>query len=187
MRNDQINQNMAIHIETERLYIRELIPSDDEGMFSMDSDPEVHKYIGNKPVDHIDQSREVIEFIRSQYREFGIGRWAIIEKSTNDFVGWVGHKRMTETVNGHTGHIDYGYRLARRHWNRGYTTEAGRASLQYGVDMLKLKDIFAMTDVANGASRHILEKLGFKFMGLFEWDGSPTWRKEREPTTWFQL
>lgn len=99
---------MDIYIETERLYIRELIPDDDQGMYSMDRDPEVHRYIGKKPVENISQTREVIEFVRNQYKEFGIGRWAIIEKSTGDFVGWVGHKRMTETINGHTGHIDYG-------------------------------------------------------------------------------
>jgi ribosomal-protein-alanine N-acetyltransferase len=178
---------MDVPIETERLLIRELLPADDQGMFIMDSDPEVHKYIGKKPVENIGQTREVIEYIRSQYVEFGIGRWAIIEKATGDFVGWVGHKRMTETVNGHSGHIDYGYRLARRFWGRGYATEAGRASLQYGIDKLKFKDIYAMTDVDNGASRHVLEKLGFKFLGLFEWDAAPTWRKEREPTTWYQL
>jgi hypothetical protein len=81
-------------------------------MFAMDSDREVHKYIGKKPIAHIGQSREVIEFIRGQYKEFSIGRWAIMEKAFSDFVSWTGHKRTTETVNGHTGHIDFGYRLA---------------------------------------------------------------------------
>ncbi|MEI8280626.1 MAG: GNAT family N-acetyltransferase [Bacteroidota bacterium] len=178
---------MDIHIETERLYIRKLIAADDKGMFAMDSDPEVHKYIGGKPVESIERSREVIEIIRSQYQEFGIGRWAIIEKSSGDFVGWIGHKRMTETVNGHCNHIDFGYRLARRFWGQGYATEAGRASLQYGIDTLQLKDIYAMTDVDNAASRRILEKLGFTFMGLFEWNGPSTWRQEGESTTWYQL
>jgi len=31
-------------IETERLLIRELLPSDVDGIYVLDSDPEVHKY-----------------------------------------------------------------------------------------------------------------------------------------------
>jgi ribosomal-protein-alanine N-acetyltransferase len=177
---------MDIFIETPRLYIRELILDDAPGMFGMDSDPEVHKYIGNKPLERIEQTEEVIEYIRSQYKESGIGRWAVIEKATGEFVGWTGHKRMKETVNGHNGHIDYGYRLARKFWGRGYATESGRASLHYGIETLRLKDLYAMTDVNNGASRRILEKLGFKFIEIFMWDGEPTWRKQGEETTWYK-
>ncbi len=178
---------MPAHIETTRLIIRELQSEDAEGMFLMDSDPEVHKYVGKQPVERIEQTREVIEYVRGQYREFGIGRWAMIDKATGAFVGWVGHKRMTETVNGHTGHIDFGYRLARRYWGQGIATEAGQASLQYGTDTLGLTDIYAMTNFDNGASRRVLEKLGFAFKGLFEYDAAPTWQQARELTTWFQF
>ena len=44
---------MKTSIETERLLLRELISSDDFGMFELDSNPEVHKYLGNKPVKNI--------------------------------------------------------------------------------------------------------------------------------------
>jgi|GEM_PF-2058430 len=40
---------MKFHIETERLILRELRITDLEGMFGLDSDPEVYKYLGNKP------------------------------------------------------------------------------------------------------------------------------------------
>ena len=178
---------MSIYIETERLYIRELELSDDIGMFEMDSDPLVHKFLGNKPQNTIDQSREVLEFVRQQYIDNGIGRWAIIEKGTNDFVGWTGYKLMTTMVHGHVGHYDFGYRLARRFWGKGYATESGRASLHYGIDTLKFKDIYGMTDVNKAASRHVLEKLGFTFVELFQYDAEPNWRAEGELTTWYKL
>ncbi len=178
---------MAIHIETERLFIRELEPADAEGMFAMDSDPEVHRYVGNTPVEQIGQTREVIDFIRAQYLEFGIGRWAIIEKSSGDFAGWIGHKRAMETTNGHSGYVDFGYRLAHRFWGRGYATEAGHAVLHYGIETLGLTDIFATTDVDNTASRRVLEKLGFTFVELFKWEGPSGWRHEGQPTTWYKL
>jgi len=177
---------MSIYIESERLYIRELALSDDQGMFEMDSDPEVHKYLGNKPVETIEQTREVIEFVRQQYKEFGIGRWAVIEKGTDEFVGWTGFKLFTNKVNGHSGHYDFGYRLARRFWGKGYATESGRASLHYGIDTLKLKDIYGMTDVNNRGSRNVLEKLGFELIEIFKYDAEPNWRAEGELTTWYK-
>lgn len=45
---------MKIFAETERLILRELLPSDDYGMFELDSDHEVHRYLGNKPVTTIE-------------------------------------------------------------------------------------------------------------------------------------
>jgi RimJ/RimL family protein N-acetyltransferase len=159
---------------------------DDKGMFEMDSDPEVHRYLGKRPLTSLEQSRDAISFIMQQYKDLGIGRWAVIEKATGDFVGWTGHKRFVETVNGHKGHIDFGYRQARRFWGKGYATEAGYASLHYGIDQLGLTDLYAMTDVDNGASRRVLEKLGFRLVEVFAYDAEPNWRDAGAPTTWFE-
>jgi ribosomal-protein-alanine N-acetyltransferase len=41
---------MKILIETERLILRELEDTDENDLFEMDSDPEVHLYIENNPV-----------------------------------------------------------------------------------------------------------------------------------------
>ncbi len=182
-----INKPMQdIFIETERLIIRPLCMADDKGMFEMDSDPVVHKFVGNKPVEKIEQSRDVIAFVMQQYVDFGIGRWAVVEKATNDFVGWVGHKFMKGPLNGHTNYDDFGYRLARRFWGKGYATESARASLDYGIEALNMKDIYGMTDINNMASRHVLEKLGFKYVGDFAYDAEPTWREPGAPTTWYK-
>ena len=179
---------MSIYIETDRLYIRELLPEDAAGMFAMDSDPEVHRYVGQRPVQTLQESSDVIAFVRHQYTDNGIGRWAVIEKDTNDFLGWTGFKLIKETNNGHTGHYDFGYRLARKAWGRGIATESGRAALQYGVEQLGLQPVYAMTDVANAASRHVLEKLGFRFVEIFEFDEPTPWRtNDNMMATWYEL
>lgn len=92
---------MKIFAETERLILREILPTDIEGLFELDSDPEVHKYLGNKPVKDKKQIAEIINFIRQQYIDNGIGRWAIIDKETNHFMGWTGLKFVTEEINKH--------------------------------------------------------------------------------------
>ena len=37
-------------IETERLILRPVVDADVDGMFELDSNPEVHKYLGNNPI-----------------------------------------------------------------------------------------------------------------------------------------
>lgn len=177
---------MSIILETPRLLIRELLPEDAPGMFLMDSDAEVHRYVGKNPVTHVDETRAVIEYVRQQYVANGIGRWAMILKESNDFVGWTGFKRMQEEVNGHNNFLDFGYRLAQRFWGKGLATEGAKATLQYGIDWLGYNGIYAMTDVNNGASRHILEGLGFRLVELFPYDATPGWRTPGELTTWYR-
>lgn len=164
---------MKIFVETERLLLREITPADAQGFYDLDSDPAVVKYLGNQPATDIQQCRDTIEWVRKQYRENGIGRWAIVEKESNQFVGWTGLKYVKETVNNHTNFYDVGYRLIKKFWGKGYATESGFASLQYGFEQLKLKEIYAAADVNNLASRNVLEKLRLKQLEKFEYYGRP--------------
>lgn len=179
---------MDIHIETERLLIRELQACDDQGMFKLDSNPEVMRYIGRNPVESIEQSRDVIDLVRGQYVANGIGRWAVLEKRTGDFLGWVGFKLIQEETNNHINFYDFGYRFIQKHWGKGFATEASVASLHFGKKELKLPDIYAMTDVHNGASRHVLEKLGFQLLETFRFEKNPGWRTDDDlEATWYKL
>jgi [ribosomal protein S5]-alanine N-acetyltransferase len=178
---------MRLAIETGRMLIRQIQESDAEGMFTMDTDPDVHIFLGNKPFKTIEESKALIRFIRQQYVENGIGRWAMEDKTTKEFVGWVGFRLMKEMINGHSNYLDFGYRLRQKYWGKGYATEAAKAALDYGINTLKLENIHAMTDVNNFASKRVLEKIGFIPSGLFPYDGQPTWRTPGEMTAWFEL
>ncbi|KEQ29499.1 hypothetical protein N180_03830 [Pedobacter antarcticus 4BY] len=67
---------MKIFIETSRLLIRELTHTDYPGIFELDSDPEVHQFLGGNPISSIEDAKKSIELIRTQYIQNGIGRWA---------------------------------------------------------------------------------------------------------------
>ena len=71
---------MKIFLETERFILREIIPTDVDGLFQLDSDPEVHRFLGKNPVSDKSQIVEAIHLIRQQYIDNGIGRWAISAK-----------------------------------------------------------------------------------------------------------
>lgn len=162
---------MTLPIETERLILRELLPTDDEGMFALNSDPLVHKYLGTAPFTTIDQSRAIIDMIRGHYRDFGIGRWAVIEKSSGDFIGWTGLKFMNTERNGHINFIDVGYRFIPKYWGKGYATETAQASLEYAFTTMQQDMVYAMTAHDNHASRHVLEKCGLHVVETFDYDG----------------
>ncbi len=182
-----MNLNFNLKIETPRLIIRALLPEDKLGMFELDSNPQVHRFLGNNPVQTVEQINEVIAFVRQQYIDNGIGRWAIIEKQTNEFVGWTGFKLMKEKVNGYFNFIDFGYRLKEKFWGLGYATEAGKAALLYGLEHFHFAPVYGMTDINNHASRNVLEKLGFKLIEVFDYDGMPNWRDPGAKTTWYKL
>jgi [ribosomal protein S5]-alanine N-acetyltransferase len=158
---------MEIFAETERLILREILPTDVDGFFELDSDPDVHRYLGNKPITNKGQAIAVIQSIRQQYVDNGIGRWAVIDKKTNEFVGWTGLKLITEEVNQHVNHLDLGYRLIKRYWGKGIATETAIASLAYAFDKLHAQEVYAMANVENKASNAVLQKVGLKFVETF--------------------
>jgi RimJ/RimL family protein N-acetyltransferase len=183
---------MKIFAETEQLLLRELLATDDAGMFELDSNPEVHRYLGNNPINNIEQARTVIAAIRQQYSDYGIGRWAVIEKATGDFVGWSGLKYITEMENGHIHHHDVGYRLIPRYWGRGYATETAKAAIAYGFTQLNLNEIIGCANIENTKSRKVLEKCGLSYVEQFMWRDIPCdwlrltrtdWEKIRQHST----
>ncbi|MDO6596579.1 GNAT family N-acetyltransferase [Oceanihabitans sp. 2_MG-2023] len=173
---------MQFHIETKRLLLRELRLTDLDGMFALDSDPDVHKYLGNKPVKTIDESKKILESVLSQYKERGIGRFAVIEKASGDFVGWSGLRLNTEyNMNGFTKYYDVGYRLIKQYWGKGYATESGKAAIDYAFKVLKLPEIYATTEIGNQASHNALLKIGLHYIEDFYFE------QEQMNLRWYKL
>ncbi len=165
---------MKIICETPRLILREVDLADAEGFFEMDSDPEVARFVGGRPVDSIEKSREIILFVQKQYAERGIGRWSVVEKATGAFIGWCGLKRALpeDAIRPEKGEfIDLGYRFSKKNWGQGFASEAARAALEQGLGPLGFSKICAMADSRHSVSLHILEKTGFRRRDLFEFDG----------------
>lgn len=163
---------MIFNIETERLILRELRLTDLDGMFELDSDPEVHKYLGNKPVKTREESQKIIENVIKQYDERGIGRWAAIEKSSGEFIGWSGLRLNSDiTFNTKTNFYDVGYRLIKRYWGKGYASESSVVAIDYFFNTLQKSLLCGIAETENIASNRILEKVGLKFINDFKIDG----------------
>lgn len=141
---------------TERLILREWNVNDSADLYELNSDETVLKYTTDKAFNSIGEAKDFIEAY-DHYNVHGHGRWAVILKSNNAFLGWCGLRRLNDHQ------VDLGYRFHAKHWNNGYATEAGRRCLEYGFDVLNLPEIIGRVVPENIGSIHVLKKLGMAF------------------------
>ena len=172
---------MDLIIETERLILRPFEFSDAEALYDMDKNQIVHKYLWQKPITDIKEVHEYIEMVQKQYIERGIGRFSTVLKETGELIGWTGIKFVNDHIeNGNTNFYDYGYRLNKKFWNKGFATEASIAWLDYGFNNMKIEKMNAYTHSENAASNHILKKIGMKFIENYPDVNNVIWK-------WWQM
>lgn len=143
-------------IETPRLILREFTVDDAYKIWELNSDPEVIKYTGDPPFENVESARKFIENYE-EYKKTGFGRWVVIHKDSNSFLGWCGLKLNEQNL------VDIGFRFFKREWNKGYATEAAKACLQYGFMELNIKEIIGRVALENTSSIKVLEKLSMEY------------------------
>ncbi len=173
----------AIIIETDRLFLREFKKGDGIHFFQMNADPEVIKYTGDTPFKDVDEAHTFIETYDA-YKKTGIGRWAVIRKSDQEFLGWCGLKYHSEDRV-----VDIGYRFYRCYWGQGYATESAKAVIQYAFDSLKYPFLVAHAHIHNLASHTVIKKCDMHFVKDFDYDGLPAklYRKDNPKYTIKQI
>ena len=145
-------------IETERLVLRKLRKDDAFAMFkNWDNDPEVAKYTLWVAHDSVEVTQKLVDSWLLEEEKGKIVRFVITEKGSDEPIGSIDTVRFTEGV------PEIGYCLSRKHWGKGYMSEALRAFVNYLFE-LGYKQIFIQADVRNIASLKVIEKCGFSFI-----------------------
>ncbi len=161
---------MQVFLETERLLLRRFTEDDVENLCDLDSDPAVMRFItGGRPTPRDEIQNDVLPaFLRYYERFAGYGFWAVIEKSSGDFLGWF-HFRPPQ--GGSPDEPELGYRLRKSAWGKGYGTEGSRALIRKSFTELGVRRVFASTMAVNLASRRVMEKAGLTLVRTFhqEW------------------
>ncbi len=160
-------------LETQNCLLRELRESDAESMFRMDTDPLVMQFLGGVKVENVEKSQSIIRMVQEQYTTNGYGRWAVIEKETNTFMGWAGLKRVFGETYYPEPHTDLGYRLIPKFWGKGFATELALACRDWGFRVAGIEALYAATHQNNLASQRIIQKTGLSLEGTFEYEGAP--------------
>jgi RimJ/RimL family protein N-acetyltransferase len=138
--------------------------SDAEDFFKLNSDPEVVRYLGIQPMQELQEAAEKVQFVLEQYDKFGIGRYAILEKTTEKFIGFGGLKFFARAAESYENIYDLGYVLAQQAWGKGYASEIARAWIDRGFITMQLPEIYGMTDPDNETSKKILLKVGMRYI-----------------------
>ena len=142
-------------LTTKRLTLRPFKIEDAEDLFNLNSDPEVLRFTGDAPFRNTEEAEQFItDYLPLQQK--GFGRFAMIDSSDDQFIGWCGLKD-------HGNFVDLGFRLKKKYWGNGFATEASRAMLKHGFHTLELEEIVGRSAPENHASIAILEKLGMTF------------------------
>ncbi|MCA1668157.1 MAG: GNAT family N-acetyltransferase [Thermomicrobia bacterium] len=161
---------MQVFLETERLRLRRFTDDDVDNLFALDSDPDVMHFItGGRTTPRDEIQHDILPaFLRYYERFAGYGFWAVIEKSTGEFLGWF-HFRPPQ--GGDPDEPELGYRLRKAAWGKGYGTEGSRALIRKGFTELGTRRVFAEAMAVNTASRRVMEKAGLTLVRTFhqEW------------------
>jgi len=162
---------MKIITRTNRLYLREFTLEDAIHFYQMNLDEDVMRHTGDISFSSEVEAREFLLNYK-QYQLFGMGRWAVCLKETDEFLGWCGLKLHPDKDHGEP-FVEVGYRFYKKHWNNGYATESAKASIDYGFRTLDLKTIFAHAHINNFASHKVLEKCGLQHIENGDYDNMP--------------
>nr|WP_207944658.1 GNAT family N-acetyltransferase [Actinomadura rubrisoli] len=155
---------MKVFLETERLVLRWFTEADVDELVLLDSDPQVMRFLTGEPTPRLEIEEEVLPRILRDYDRGPAGRWAALERSTGEFVGWLA---LQPPEDGSVVDVELGYRLKASVWGRGYATEGARALIRKGFTELGVERVWAQTMAVNLASRRVLEKAGLRYVRTF--------------------
>jgi ribosomal-protein-alanine N-acetyltransferase len=148
-------------VETARLMLRQIEPSDAEAIFATFSDEAVMEFYGELPHRTPDDSRALITQQQAWYAHRDGIRWGITLKGENDVIGSCGLFLLDEESRRATT----GYELRRAYWRQGIMSEALRAMLDLAFGSMGLHRVEAVVDAPNERSKGLLHKLGFTHEG----------------------
>lgn len=162
-----MDQRGGLVIETTRLRLRQLTPADAAFMLELLNEPAFITNVADRHVRTLAQAEAFLEErIRSSYREFGFGFYAIERKEEGGPIGIAGFIKREALDD-----VDIGYSLLARYTGQGFAYEAAAALLDYGKARLQLPRIVAITAPFNTRSIRLLEKLGMKFEKMVQIPG----------------
>lgn len=146
-----------VNIKTNRLILRQWIEADFEPFAALNADPRVREFFSCML--SREESDESIKVLSGHISKYGWGLWAASLLENDEFIGFIGLQNVP--FNAHfTPAVEIGWRLAHKHWGKGFATEGAKAALKFGFESIELNKIVSFTTVNNLRSRHVMAKIG---------------------------
>lgn len=108
--------------------------------------------------------QDIIHRLETEIRNdklFGIQYWPIFDLSTEELIGCCGIRPFDSEPQSY----EIGFHLRKKYWGMGYASEAANAVIDYSFNHLSAHKLFAGHHPQNEASKKLLTKLGFRYIG----------------------
>lgn len=145
-------------LETDRLWLRPIVPSDLAHIKRMLADPRMTRYIG-AGVSTWTGERWLERTIERRQKD-GLSFLAVELKPCHTFIAQIG--LLLQDVEGKK-EVEVGYHLFPEYWGNGYATEAAKACMEWGFKNLKVPRIISLIAPENKASQNVALRNGLKF------------------------
>jgi RimJ/RimL family protein N-acetyltransferase len=165
---------------TERLMLRAPGPADGPGYRALLTDPVIGEWLRPKPMRPFEPADGDLWLSEDEghWERFGFGPWAVIERTSGDYLGRVG---LRWTKIGDRAGIELVWAIDPARHGEGFAAEAAAAALDFAAD-LELDEAYAMILPINTASLRVAEKIGLEPAGNVEHAGFDHALFRTEPT-----
>ena len=144
---------------TTNFIVRQFTIEDAENFYLLNSNEVVMRFI--RPVKNRQECDEFLQENINLYRQGSvIGRYAVIEKASNNCIGTFSFLYLPAEDGYHIG-----YALMPNFWGRGFAQEMVKFGIDYFFNQTNKKVLFAITQTENSASQNVLLKNGFLLKG----------------------
>jgi ribosomal-protein-alanine N-acetyltransferase len=157
-------------LETQRLTLRHLLPSDLDSLFALYRDPEIRRYFPEGTLTYEETKEELEWFLNGHPAHPELGLWATVHKESGEFIGRCGLLPWTIEQR---PEVEVAYLLAKEYWGLGLGTEAAQAIVHYAFEQLKLSRLICMTHPENQASVKVARNIGMTLEKEMEDDKGP--------------
>jgi [ribosomal protein S5]-alanine N-acetyltransferase len=149
-------------IETRRLWIRPMRMGDAAALMTINGDDEVMRFLPHPTWRTMADGEAWIKGMFALRERGDTYSFVISQRSDGNIIG----SCFLFNVAIDNARAEIGYGLSRRHWGRGYATEAMTAFISRAFAVLGLRRLEAEIDPRNTASSRVVEGLGFLLEGL---------------------
>lgn len=148
-----------MNLETERLLLRHFEADDlDTYTERIFADADVTRYLPKSQFAPRERAERTMKVFIDHWTQHPYGPWAVVEKSSGQLMGHCGLRYLTDIQE-----TEVLYALGKDFWNKGYATEAARASVDFGFQN-GVTRVIALAVPDNTASRKVMENCGLKYV-----------------------
>ena len=151
-----------VKIETERLFLREMVEDDFEALRRVLGDADIMRHY---PYEFDDERiRSWIARNRERYSIFGFGLWAVCREDTGEMIGDCG---LTMQIIDGQIRPEIGYHIRADHQRQGYAKEAAQAVRDWTWQNTPFRAIYSYMKAENIPSIRTAMAYGCEYAGEF--------------------